>query len=151
MSTATATLASTTFLTKVGLDDTVVYPVSLSGITPGICLYVDLELMVVERLTGIASGVLVRRGIEGTQTRRHAINVAVYIGRGDQFYVTDPSGVPSAESVVSPHINILTGAVWVMTGDDVGPGRDARIWQRVTTAPVAGALGVRNIVTTTPT
>lgn len=150
MSTATTTLATTTLLATVERGDTQVLLASLTGIVKGACLWVDRELMCVEYATGINTYVVVRRGIEGTGTRRHGSNSTVYIGRGDQFYVMDPLGLPADAPVVTPYINLVTGVAWAVQGDDTGPGADGRSWQPITTSQSIGALGVRVNTTTTP-
>jgi hypothetical protein len=123
---------------------------STSGITPGVRLYADRELMSVDRLTGVGNEAVVRRGIEGTAATRHASNTAVYIGRGDQFYSSDPVGLPPIVVPVSPYINVLTGVAWVAQGDEAGPGNAGRLWAPITVTQAAGAFGSTVVTTTTP-
>lgn len=150
MATATITLSSTTFAATVQASDSIVSFASTSGIVPGVRLYADMELMGVERPHTVSGMWVIRRGLQGTATRRHSSAATVYIGRADQFYEQDPKGAPNPEPYVTPHINILTGDVWSMQGDDIGPMADARTWQKVTTAQTIGALGVRVNTVTTP-
>lgn len=146
---ATVTLASTTFAQPVAPGDTLVYVVSTSGIAPGVRLYCDQELLTVVRITGLPNEVAVIRGQDGTYTRRHNTAVPVYIGRGDQFYESDPVGTPPLVIPVFPHINVRNGTLWGIEGDDVTLAY--RLWVPITTAELTGgALGVRTVTTVTP-
>ena len=147
---ATVNLASTTFTQPVAAGDTILYLASTSGIFPGVFLFANREAMKVEYISGVNSGVKVRRGVAGTATRVHSPLETVYIALGSQLYEQDPQGVPSAGVYVSPHINVLNGNVWVPTGDETQDGSQARMWQLVTSSPGAGALGVRVNPVTTP-
>lgn len=152
MATATVTLSTTTLSSTIGVDDTRVVLASLTGVFAGTRLYIDREMLAVLRVSGLGNEVIVRRGMDGTASTRHGSNSVVTIGRGDQFYATDPKGLMPTDSVpVLPYINVATGAIWTIQGDDSGPGIDGRVWALVTTTQTAGALGVRNTVTTTPT
>lgn len=150
MALATYTLATTTFSATVAAGDSTIYMRSTSGITPGVRLYANRELMTVDRLTGIGTGVVVLRGQHGTATRTHSTAETVYIGQGDQFFADDPVGVPPNPPRVSPRINVLTGVAWVVQGDQDGPGANAQTWQPITTTQTRGSLGVRVNTTTTP-
>jgi len=147
------TLASTTFASDVGANDTQVNLTSTSGIYPGVCLFANREQMVVVRINPVGS-VSVRRGTEGTVTMSHRAGVAtVYIGRGDQFYVQDPNGNPADAPYVQPYINIVTGTLWMVQGDDpLGNNQYSSIrrWAPVTTTQTVGPLGVRVDTVTTP-
>lgn len=145
---ATVTLTPTTFSEPVSATDTIVNPTSTSGIAPGVRLYVDQELMKVVGLTGINNQVSVIRGVDGTYTRRHNTIVAVYVGRGDQFYETDPVGTPPLVIPVYPHINVRNGILWGIQGDDRELAQ--RYWLAITTTQTAGALGVRVNTVSTP-
>lgn len=147
---ATTSLGTTTFATTVEPSDTLVNLASVSGVSVGTRLYCDREMMAVSGLTGIGTQVLVRRGGGGTASARHATNAPVWIGLGHQFYDNDPVGLPPVTMLVYPYINVLTGQAWVAVGDEVGPGNAGRIWQPVSTAVVAGALGNSQVVVTTP-
>lgn len=151
MATATVTLSTTTLSQTTEPCESKVILASTSGLTPGVRLYVDRELMAVDRLTGIGNEAVVRRGVDGTAASRHATNTTVTIGRGDQFYQSDPVGLPPSVVPVSPYINVLTGVSWVAQGDEVGPGNAGRIWAPITITQAAGALGVTVLTTTTPT
>lgn len=150
MANATVTLSTTTFNATVEPGDTKLIMGSTSGLAPGVHLCVDRELIAIDRLTGLGNEVVVKRGQDGTAASRHATNTPVYIGRADQFYSTDPVGLPPAVLPVSPYINVRAGRIWVAMGDDLGPGNAGRIWAEVTTAMSAGALGVPVITVTTP-
>ena len=144
------TLATTTFASNVGMLDTQVNLTSTTGIVPGIRLFANRECFAVEKLTGIGNYAIVRRGVDSTETRVHNTQETVYIARPDQLFVTDPTGIPLAGVYSNPHINVTNGVIWVVQGDDSGPGVYARSWQQVTTTQAAGPLGVRTNTTTTP-
>lgn len=152
---ATVTLSTTTLATTVEPGDSLLTLGSLSSVPLNLLvptrLYVDRELMAVEQITGIGNQVVVRRGTGGTAASRHATNTTVYIGRADQFYTSDPIGLPPVSVQVSPWINVVTGVAWVAQGDEAGPGNAGRIWAPITVTEAAGALGVTVITTTTPT
>lgn len=148
---STFTLATTTFAAPVSAGDTQVTLTSTSGIIPGVLLFANRELMKVQFLTGIGNYAVVLRGREGTETRAHGTGETVYLAQGYQLFSSDPQGLPPANTLVNPHINVLNGIVWVVQGDDEGPGTQARSWQPVTSTQTPGALGVRVTTTTTPT
>lgn len=138
---ALATLATTTLSTDVEPNDSAVILASLTGITPGLRLYVDMELMGVLSI-GIGTTVNVLRGVDGTATTRHASSRTVTIGRADQFYDRDPIGPPPAQVLVSPWINVLTGAQWTAQGDETGADAAARWWARSEHTRGVGPLGI---------
>lgn len=140
---ATVTLSTTTFTQPVLLGDTQVLPASLTGVTPGVCFYIDRELMRVVDPTLPGGWVRVLRGQAGTGTTPHGTNVTVTLGRQDQFYDFDPIGMPPPSVPVQPWINLLTGAIWSPQGDEEGSGVNARYWRQITTTYGVGALGVR--------
>lgn len=157
MAVATVSLTTTTFTATVEPGDTKVILASATGITPstalpqgGTHLYVDRELMLVERFTGIGNEAVVRRGLDGTAISRHATNATVWIGRGDQFYNTTPMGLPPAVLLVYPYIDVRTGVIWVAQGDESGVGNAGRIWAPMTITLSTDALGNQHVVTTTP-
>lgn len=139
-----ATLSTTSFSAPVGKFDSQVKVASTSGLTPGMRLFADRELMQVVSLD-VSTLVNVRRGIDGTSAERHGTDVTVYTGTGDQFYAHDPVGRPREDLLVSPHINIRTGDVWFAQGDGTATGE--RWWQKQSIGHGVGPLGVR---TTTP-
>lgn len=152
---ATVTLASTTLAYPLnGSGDTLVSLASGSGITPGLRLFVDRELMtVVSAAPASATGAatfLVLRGRDGTMAQQHDGGATVYIGRGDQFYDQDPEGAPTEAIPVSPWINVRNGRVWFAQGDVAPTGVASRWWQQQTATYSSGPLGVR-IVTLDPT
>ncbi len=147
---ATVNLASTTFTSPVLAGDTIVYLASTSGVSRGIGLFSADELMVVEYVDGVNSGVHVRRGCEGTATRAHSPLEIVWIAQLNQLYQTDPVGVPSVGVYVLPHINVVNGTVWTVQGNDSGDGAQDRSWQLITNVQFAGSLGVRQYNLTTP-
>lgn len=144
---ATVTLSTTTLTNAVTADDRQIQVGSTSGLLPGVRLYIDRELLEVVGLLGYASIVNVRRGVDGTGASRHASGATITIGRADQFYSSDPVGLPPSEVPVSPYINVLTGVHWLAQGDETGPGRDSRWWQKRETTYSTGALGVRTTET----
>lgn len=148
---ATFTLATTTWASPVASGDTQVNLASTSGIAPGVLLFANREVIKVISLTGIGNYATVRRGQDGTETRAHGTGETVYIAQGYQLFQSDPQGLPGANVFVNPHINVANGVVWVVQGDDEGPGTQARSWQPVTTTQTPGPLGVRVTTTTTPT
>lgn len=141
---ATVTLATTTLNATASATDGQILVASTSGITPGLCLWVDRELMCVIRL-GVGSWVLVQRGIDGTMSTAHASGSTLTIGRPDQFYATDPRGRPPEEIPVSPYINVANGTTWFAQGDTQPAGLANRWWQVQTTTRDVGALGVRTV------
>lgn len=148
---ATFTLATTGFAASVARTDTLVNLASTSGIAPGVFLFANREVLMVVGLTGIGNYAAVLRGREGTETRPHGTGETIYVAQGYQLFQSDPQGLPPLAPLVNPHINVANGIVWVVQGDDVGPGTDARSWQPVTTTQAPGALGMRVATTTTPT
>jgi hypothetical protein len=144
---ATVTLSTTTLVNSVDPLDQAISVSSTSGLTPGVRLYIDRELMSVISL-GISPWVNVRRGMDGTATSRHASSSTVTIGRADQFYQHDPVGLPPEEVLVSPWINVITGDRWTAEGDEAGPGVGGRWWQKTVVTHDTGALGVRTTTST---
>lgn len=143
---ATVTLSTTTLADSVTSSPNLVKLTSTSGVIPGMRLYVDRELMAVISLD-VDPWVKVQRGVDGTHASRHSSTATVTIGRADQFYTTDPQGASPSEFMVSPHINVLNGNVWLAQGD-AAPTAGApvyRWWQNVTTTYGVGPLGVRQI------
>ncbi len=139
---ATVTLSTTTFAVPVKKSDAQVKVASTSGLTPGMRLFVDRELMRVVSL-GVSSLVNVLRGVDGTAAEQHGTDATVYIGAGDQFYSYDPTGAPLDAVLVSPWINIRTGDVFFASGDADPAGLQSRWWQKQTTTRGIGPLGVR--------
>ena len=133
---ATVTLSTTSLVPRVAAKERSVRVASTSGLTPGIWLFCDGELMSVVRL-GVGTDVTVLRGQGGTQATEHASGATIYIGRPDQFYTFDPVGRPPDAIPVSPHINAANGSVWFATG--AGEGRR---WVKQTAETVVGPLGV---------
>lgn len=151
---ATVTLSSTTLTVGCGPSDTSVVVVSATNIQPGLFLFIEQEFMKVVS-TGVTTGggtvVNVLRGRGGLGSHRHSGGATVYIGRGDQFYNFDPSSTPGAVVLVTPHINVTNGNVWLPQGDDLPalPGvsntaRSVRWWQLQTSVPGFASLGVRS-------
>lgn len=149
---ATVTLATTTLQEGVSASARQIKVASSSGITAGIRLYIDRELLSAVSL-GVATAnytqVNVRRGVDGTTATPHSSTAVITIGRGDQFYDSDPVGAPPSEIPVSPYINVLNGKVWYARGD-TGPGQTVRWWQERTTTYDVGPLGV-NVTSSSPT
>jgi hypothetical protein len=109
-------------------------------------LFIDGELLKVVSL-GVDPWVTVVRGVGGCAARHHDLGETVYLGRGDQFYDSDPIGSPIAEILVSPYINVVNGSIWFAQGDPQPKGSN-RWWQKQTTVYDVGALGVRTAVLT---
>ncbi len=140
---ATVTLSTTTL--AIGIDSGAgeITLASVSGISPDLCLWIDRELMSVNSLVPGTNRVKVRRGIGGTAASAHSSSALVTIGRGDQFYSSDPVGAPSSEILVSPYINTTNGSIWYAQGDATPSGRTYRWWENVTTTYGYGSLGIR--------
>jgi hypothetical protein len=136
---ATVTLATTTLAASLGTSDRRVKLASTSGVIPGSRLFVDGELMAVVSLD-VDPWVNVRRGVDGSRAHVHQSALTVYIGRPDQFYDTDPMGMPRAEILVSPHINVVNGNVWFAQGGAL-PNQD-RYWAKQTLTYQDGAFGI---------
>jgi hypothetical protein len=164
---ATVTLSTTTLAADdVSASATSVQLASLTGIWPGICLYVDRELLSVTR-KGVGTTVHVLRGQAGTSATPHGSGATVTIGLPTQFYQQDPEGWPNAAIPVTPYINILTGVsytvsgsgssrTWAVSGGDsgmtqltgdvtAGPGSGSQAATLANTAVVAGAYTSANI------
>lgn len=146
MALSTATLTTTTTTAPCAANDTSIVLASLVGVAPGVCLFVDAELLCVTGY-GVGTAVSVLRGRGGSSTRPHGSGATVYIGRADQFYDQDPMGTPETPPVVLPWINTVTGSVWQPVGDETGPSAAARYWQRQIPVTSAGALGANQTVT----
>lgn len=143
---ATVTLATTTFASPAAQDDRLVSVSSTASITPGQCLWADRELMRVVSI-GVSSGInnllKVQRGFAGTSASNHVAGQNVTIGAPDQFYSGDPKGSPGQEVPVLPYINVLSGDVWTVVGDDGPPQSANRWWSKLNTYETVGPLGVR--------
>jgi hypothetical protein len=141
---ALATLTTTTLAAAVSSSDSRVQLTSIAGVVPGIFLYCEQELMLVEGMS-IGTEVLVQRGVEGTSGQAHSSLDPVTIGRGDQFYQTNPFGGAPAVQLVSPWINVLTGEQWTAQGDETGLTPNL-YWARTQYARSIGAFGVRQSI-----
>ena len=139
---ATTTLSQTTLAAPCDAHESVVKLASVSGVLPGYRLFVDGELMAVQRL-GIETYVYVARGVDGTAGAAHSSEAVVYIGQGHQFYSRDPVGIPRDAIPVSPYINLSNGKVWFAQGDTLPDGNAVRWYQEQTVTHEVGALGVR--------
>ena len=138
---ATVTLGTTVLAENVDAASTSIKVTSTSGLTPGLRLYLEGELMTVQRLN--PNGVTVLRGQDGSASNAHSSGATMYVGRADQFYFTDPKGRPNSATLVSPYINVKTGVLWHAQGDTLPESTAARWWQPVATTYGVGALGVR--------
>ncbi len=91
-----------------------------TGITAGVRLYVDKELMFVNSINTTTNIAQVRRGLGegGTSGVTHAAGATVYIipvgsAVGQAYRVNDPSGTCTATNeAYLPVINTKTGAIW---------------------------------------
>lgn len=139
---AIETLAQTTLALTVAARDGRIKLTSTANVVPGLFVWFDGELSKV--LTVEAQNwVTVQRGQGGSPARMHVGGVTAYIGRGDQFYSTDPVGRPPDQIRVSPHINTMNGSVWFSQGDMEPAGQGDRWWQKQAITRTIGALGVR--------
>ncbi len=136
-------LNQTTLTALAGADGRAPVLASDAGIAVGDLLVIDREALAV---VGI-SPLRVMRGAAGTAAVSHVAGVAVYSGVPSRFQSVDPSGSPPAD-VVTPWINLRTGAVWIAQGSTVGPGVTARTWQLQVITRSIGALGVVTVTTT---
>jgi hypothetical protein len=139
---ATVTLSTTTLAEAVGPSAKAIKLTSTAGVLPGMFLFLDGELMRVVSL-GVDPWVNVLRGQDATPAANHVSLVTVYIGRGDQFYGSDPVGRPPAAIAVSPWINVRNGKVFFAQGDTLPEAHADRWWQAQETEFGIGALGVR--------
>lgn len=140
---ATVTLSSTTLAQAVNSGDGLIKVTSTAGMTTGMRLFIDRELMTVLSL-GVNPWVNVLRGRDGTAASAHNSLATIWIGRADQFYADDPIGAPAPAFSVSPYINVNNGKVWFAQGDALSPA--VRWWQAQTTTYDVGALGIRTTV-----
>lgn len=139
---ATVTLSTTTLSEAVTSSAGRIKVASTSGLLTGTRLFVNGELMAVIRLD-VDPWVNVARGVDGTASAPHASSATAYIGRADQFYTSDPVGIPAAAIPVSPHINAQNGKVWWAQGDTLPEGNANRWWQLQSETHGTGALGIR--------
>lgn len=144
---ATVTLSTTSLAAPCAVNDTQILPASLTGVVPGVCLYVDRELLQVVDPALPGGWVKVLRGRFGTATSPHGTNSVVTIARPDQFYDLDPVGAPPVAVPVQPWINLRNGNIWVPQGDEEGPGINARYWRLITTTYAILGLGYRSNTT----
>lgn len=93
--------------------------------------------------------VRVLRAQAGTPCSSHAYDTLIYIGTPDKFRSFDPHGVPVVGRD-SPWINLRSGAIFAVVGDEAGPNVAARFWQQQTVTYPSGALGERVAPTLTP-
>ena len=140
---ATYTLGKTTFTAAVGQGDPQVKVASTSGLTPGMRLFCERELMRVVSL-GVSSLVNVQRGVDGTLARPHDTMSTVYVGSGDQFHHSDPQGRPPDVVLNDPWINVLTGDIWFADGDGGGVPNGDRWWRKQIITRSTDPLGVRS-------
>lgn len=136
------TLATTTLAAPMGPGDSSALLTSLTGVIPGMRLYIDRELMAVDRY-GVGNTVVVRRGISGTASTAHSSSATVTMGTADQFYEQNPQGPPPPQVLVTPWINVVNGTAWTPQGDEDGANLQARWWAQTTITHDTGALGVR--------
>lgn len=140
---ALSTLQATTLAAPVSSSDSSVTLASGTGVRPGLSLYFDRELVTVVSC-GIGTACNVLRGQGGTASKPHVMGTPVTIGRGDQFYDTNPAGA-AIGALVTPWINVLTGEQWTIQGDESGPNA-APWWALTQYTHGTGALGVRTDV-----
>lgn len=144
---ATVTLASTLLVNPLSPADIIVCLASGTGVTPGLRLFADRELMtVIGPAPANSTGAVcfyVLRGRDGTMAQAHDSGSTTWIGRGDQFYEQDPEGAPFEVVLVSPWINVRNGRIFFAQGDDLPNGRNFRWWQQQTTVYDVGPMGVR--------
>lgn len=141
----TVTLAQTTLANGVDAESTRVKVGSSAGLTPGVCLWMDTELMSVVSLgvtDSLGTWVNVRRGVGGSIGQSHSQAIPVTIGNANQFYQTDPVGRPPAAPEVSPWINTVNGKTWIAVGDSA-TNNNVRYWTEQVNTHGIGAFGVR--------
>ena len=143
---ATVTLASATLTYRVDVGDWEITLSDVTNVQPGYRLYIDRELMKVQRLVSGSNRVQVKRGTDGTAAAIHSSSATVWIGQPQQFYDYDPVGSPLPEVLVSPWINVRDGRVFFAQGDVQPNGRTYRWWQNMTTVYDQGSLGIRTQV-----
>lgn len=139
---ATVTLTSTTMAAAVDRSNGRIKVTSTSGMTPGVRLYVNGELMTVIRLEP-DPWVSVIRGVDGSRASAHPAGDVVYIGRADQFYSQPPQGRPDAAIEVSPYIDVINGVVYFAQGDTTPSATADRWWAAQTNTRTLQPLGVR--------
>ena len=143
---ATTTLGVTSLSYPVDKSSPQITVASTAGITAGISLYIDRELMSVVGPGPSGTNVInVRRGIGGTRATRHTAAAPMFVGSGDQFYFYDPQGPPPMAVLVYPHINVLTGDIWLPEGDTDPKASTNSWWQKVQVTYDQGALGYRSV------
>lgn len=141
---ALATLATTTLAAPVSSSDSSVSLASVSDVVAGQFLYCEQELMKVISVDYGGLTARVTRGAHGTAGKAHTSLAVVTIGRGDQFYDTNPFGAPPIVQLVSPWINVLTGEQWTAQGDEnpLGPNL---YWARTQWVHQPAGLGARTV------
>lgn len=139
---ASVTLPTTTLTFWIGPQDLSLKLASGSGVRPGLCLWIDRELMTVVALPDANNIVKIKRGQGGTAPSEHSSTALVTIGRPDQFYTTDPVGAPGTVIAVSPYINTFNGKVWYAQGDALPNNQTVRWWQEVTGSYGTSSLGI---------
>lgn len=141
---ATVTLANTTLTFGVDSGASILTLTSTAGIFSKSVLWIDRELLKVQRLVdGSTTQVVVSRGQDGTAGAPHGSSSIVWIALPEQLFDVDPFGAPNGDFPVSPWINVHNGAMWVAQGDAQPNGQTYRWWQRMTTTYGNGPLGVR--------
>ena len=122
-------------------------------------LFVDREAMLVTGVSGTALTVV--RGVAGTVATPHSSGAMVLFGQPRFFYKNDPGGIGGVGGgalanvpcilnnvVVSPWVNILTGAQWYCNPNSLvwTPGfNNPQLRQGASYATTASAAGATNI------
>lgn len=137
--------------------------VTANSSTSSTNLYIDREQMRVTAVNGTLLTVV--RGVNGTVATPHVSGTMVLFGPARFFYVQDPGGVGSpspggnisgtsclvANVVVSPWVNVRTGAQWLCSTDTLtwvpgwnngGAGSAANVPSAGTEASAAGTNAV---------
>ena len=146
---ATVTLSTTTLSVGINRSEGLLTVASTSGLTAGIRLFCEGEVMSVVGL-GVGTQVRVSRGTDGTNGAPHDAGTLIYIAQASQLNSVNPTGRPPDAIPVSPYINVSDGSIWFAQGDIVPAGISNRWWQAQTTTYGIGPLGVRT-VTYSPT
>lgn len=110
-----AALATTTLSRATTAADSQWYLASGSSVTIGTVLFSDGEAVTVTAQV-TSTCFQVQRGQFGSNAAAHASGATVYKGTPEQFYQTDPEGVPVTDPITTPWINTLNGAVWTVSG-----------------------------------
>src|SRR5579872_2986599 len=106
------TLISTTTAQAVSASAQGIPVASASGITAGMDIYIDRELMAVNSVSG--KTLIVTRGVQGA-AEAHMSGVSVLAGQPQWFYNVDASGSCSS-TAATPYVNVSDGLQFTCQG-----------------------------------